>query len=123
MSWELELSKSCPSLFEIAPNNHLTVYAAPDTGASSRPARRAKTYRSKKKVIRKKRARVKRQTRKEPAWKRQYRAAVKLTDAGKYDAAIQKLNAIKKYNDAGIYNYLGFAHRKLGKFDEAVSYY
>lgn len=56
---------------------------------------------------------------------RHYNAAVKLINTGQYAAAIESLYEAKRH--AGphpdILNYLGFAHRKLERFEEAKGYY
>lgn len=59
---------------------------------------------------------------KEP-WRDAYDAAVVLIKAGKYDDGITKLKAIGVKDSADINNQLGFAHRKSGKWDEAVGFY
>ncbi len=47
-----------------------------------------------------------------------------LADAGDYDAAIAVLWRVDNWRtNARALNYLGFAHRKSGKLDEAFSYY
>lgn len=46
-------------------------------------------------------------------------------DAGRYDAALKKLDALAKSEpgNADVWNLLGFSSRKLGKFDAAAGYY
>jgi len=63
-----------------------------------------------------------------PSWDSgagEYREAVKLINQDRYQEAIASLYLasanIGPHPD--IYNYLGFSHRKLGKFDEAKAYY
>jgi tetratricopeptide (TPR) repeat protein len=58
-----------------------------------------------------------------PSWQPAYDAAVKLIKAGKYDDGITKLKAINVKDSADINNQLGFAYRKSGKWDEAVTFY
>lgn len=45
--------------------------------------------------------------------------------AGDYAAAIESLSKVTKAEpkNADAYNYLGYSHRKLGQFDEALGYY
>lgn len=54
-----------------------------------------------------------------------YRAAVGLINEGRYGDAIVALQATAGVvgPHADILNYLGFAHRKLGRFEEARTYY
>ncbi|MGQ0697278.1 MAG: tetratricopeptide repeat protein [Panacagrimonas sp.] len=54
-----------------------------------------------------------------------YLAAVELIHRERYAAAIKSLRQSEAAfgPTADLFNYLGFAHRKLGKFDEAHSYY
>ncbi|MGQ0620388.1 MAG: tetratricopeptide repeat protein [Panacagrimonas sp.] len=54
-----------------------------------------------------------------------YIAAVELIHRERYGAAIEALRQSEAAfgPHAGILNYLGFAHRKLGKFDQAQAYY
>lgn len=46
-------------------------------------------------------------------------------EAGEYRAALEQLETLRaeQPEDAGIYNLLGYSHRKLGDFDEAERYY
>ena len=44
-------------------------------------------------------------------------------DAGQYQDAIIILQSLGKSGDPRVLNYLGFTHRKLGKFDEAIAFY
>src|SRR5688500_5925851 len=59
---------------------------------------------------------------KEP-WRDAYDAAVVLIKAGKYADGIAKLQATGVQDSADINNQLGFAHRKSGKWDQAVAFY
>ena len=61
----------------------------------------------------------------EPAANPDYTKAVKLIDAKKYAAAIPLLKRVeaKEPKNADVHNYLGYTHRKLKKFDEAMKYY
>lgn len=52
-----------------------------------------------------------------------YTAAVKLVRATDYGAAITALKALDKPKDPRVLNYLGFAHRKMGKPQAALPYY
>lgn len=52
-----------------------------------------------------------------------YTAAVALIDAGQYQDAVVILQSLGKSDDPRVLNYLGFTHRKLGKFDEAITFY
>lgn len=54
-----------------------------------------------------------------------YQASVGLINAGKYQQAIDSLYRAKSASGPhpDILNYLGFAHRKLGRYDDAKRYY
>ncbi len=54
-----------------------------------------------------------------------FAAAESKIKAGDYEAAIVSLMKVTKTEpkNADAYNYLGYSHRKLGKFDEALGYY
>ncbi|MGI9480779.1 MAG: tetratricopeptide repeat protein [Hyphomicrobiales bacterium] len=52
-----------------------------------------------------------------------YHAGYWLATNGRYKAAIDMLYRAENQNDPRILNYLGFAHRKLGKVEEGLSYY
>ena len=54
-----------------------------------------------------------------------YERAVALIEDGRYQDGIDILQAVVAENptDADAYNYLGFAHRQIGRFDEALGYY
>ncbi len=54
-----------------------------------------------------------------------FAAAESKIKAGDYTAAIASLLKVTKDEpkNADAYNYLGYSHRKLGKFDEALGYY
>lgn len=54
-----------------------------------------------------------------------YLSAVELINAGRFAAAIVELEALSGSlgPHPDVFNYLGFAHRKLGRFDEALVYY
>lgn len=54
-----------------------------------------------------------------------YAKAVQLIGSGKYKEAIPLLDkaAAKEPKNANVHNYLGFAHRKLKRFDLALKYY
>lgn len=43
--------------------------------------------------------------------------------AGDYERAISLLHAAPDQNDPRVLNYLGYSHRKLGRMDEALTYY
>ncbi len=43
--------------------------------------------------------------------------------AGEFGRAIEVLNAIKDKDQPGVLNYLGYAHRKAGMFEEGIAYY
>lgn len=62
---------------------------------------------------------------KAPTETRTYKKAVKLINEGEYAEAIERLNKVlaDAPEDPDVLNYLGFAHRKLGKTDEAMGYY
>lgn len=55
----------------------------------------------------------------------EYTQAVKLIDAKKYAQAIPLLKKAeaKDPKNADVHNYLGYTHRKLKRFDEAMKYY
>lgn len=46
-------------------------------------------------------------------------------EAGEYRVALEQLETLRaeQPEDAGIYNLLGYSHRKLGEFDQAERYY
>lgn len=46
-----------------------------------------------------------------------------LAKDGQYEAAIAVLRAAPQADDPRVLNYLGFAHRKLGRMDAALGYY
>ncbi len=54
-----------------------------------------------------------------------FTAAEAKIKAGDYPAAIISLKKVTKAEpkNADAYNYLGYSHRKLGRFDEALEYY
>ena len=52
-----------------------------------------------------------------------YKAARELAYAGQYRNAIKVLQVASNQNDPRILNYMGFANRKLGNVDVAMSYY
>jgi tetratricopeptide (TPR) repeat protein len=54
-----------------------------------------------------------------------YNEAVRLIEAGSYDAAIPLLEqvVVDQPNSADAWNYLGFSHRKLGQYQTALQYY
>lgn len=55
----------------------------------------------------------------------QYKAAKTAIDQGRFAVAIPILKKVVKAapRNAGAYNYLGYAHRKLGNLDAAYEYY
>jgi tetratricopeptide (TPR) repeat protein len=54
-----------------------------------------------------------------------YKKASAKVDAGKYDDAIEILDDLVDDNpkNADAWNLLGYSHRKLGEYDEALEYY
>ncbi len=52
-----------------------------------------------------------------------YTATVALIEAGKYDAALQGLDALGKPDDPRVLNWTGFITRKMGKPAEALAFY
>jgi tetratricopeptide (TPR) repeat protein len=52
-----------------------------------------------------------------------YEAGRALALAGKYDWAIEVLNAVSDKRDPGVLNYLGYAHRKAGMIEAGIAYY
>ena len=54
-----------------------------------------------------------------------FAAAMSKIKAGDYTGAIDSLLKVTKAEpkNADAYNYLGYSHRKLGQFDEALGYY
>lgn len=52
-----------------------------------------------------------------------YTAARELAYNGQYENAITLLNLIKDQNDARVLNYLGYSHRKAGRFELGMKYY
>ncbi len=63
---------------------------------------------------------------KKPAPEKQsmiYNYGKSLAKSGEYDQAIRVLALAPDQNDPRVLNYLGYSHRKLGKMDEALTYY
>lgn len=62
---------------------------------------------------------------KKPTETRNYLKGVELINEGKYEDAIKKLQRVERDapDDPDVLNYLGFAHRKLGKNAESLAYY
>lgn len=52
-----------------------------------------------------------------------YQQGRALAFAGEYEWAIEVLSAISNKNDPRVLNYIGYSHRKAGRFDEAFGYY
>ena len=52
-----------------------------------------------------------------------YQQGRALALAGEYDWALEVLGAVKNKNDPRVLNYIGYSHRKAGRFDEAFGYY
>ena len=52
-----------------------------------------------------------------------YEAGRALALAGKYDWAIEVLNAVRDQHDPGVLNYLGYSHRKAGMIEVGIAYY
>jgi tetratricopeptide (TPR) repeat protein len=52
-----------------------------------------------------------------------YDLAVRAAKNGQYEQAIKLLEALKRDDHPQVLNYLGYAHRKLGKVQEAVPFY
>lgn len=52
-----------------------------------------------------------------------YQAGYWLARAGKYQQALDQLRKAKNQNDPRILNYIGYSTRKLGRVDEAMTYY
>ncbi|MBL8907983.1 MAG: tetratricopeptide repeat protein [Rhizobiales bacterium] len=52
-----------------------------------------------------------------------YAQGRELAIAGEFDRAIEVLEAIRDKDEAGILNYLGYAHRKAGMIDKGIAYY
>jgi Flp pilus assembly protein TadD len=52
-----------------------------------------------------------------------FEAARELAYAGQYDNAIKVLQVANNQNDPRILNYMGFANRKAGRVDVAMTYY
>lgn len=52
-----------------------------------------------------------------------FEAARELAYAGQYDNAIAVLKVARNQNDPRILNYMGFANRKAGRVDVAMTYY
>jgi tetratricopeptide (TPR) repeat protein len=52
-----------------------------------------------------------------------FQAARELAYAGQYENAIKVLRVAKNQNDPRILNYMGFANRKAGRIDLAMTYY
>ena len=52
-----------------------------------------------------------------------YQQGRALALAGEYDWALEVLGAISNQNDPRVLNYIGYSHRKAGRFEEAFGYY
>lgn len=52
-----------------------------------------------------------------------YQAGYWLARAGKFEQALVQLRKAKNQNDPRILNYIGYSTRKLGRVDEAITYY
>jgi len=52
-----------------------------------------------------------------------YKAAVALIDAGKYDDALTAMRALDDGTSADVINYIGYINRKQGRMAEAQMYY
>ena len=52
-----------------------------------------------------------------------YQAGYWLARAGKYEQALTQLRKAKNQDDPRILNYIGYTTRKLGRVDEAMTYY
>jgi tetratricopeptide (TPR) repeat protein len=52
-----------------------------------------------------------------------YEAGRALALAGKYEWAIDVLNAVRDQHDPAVLNYLGYAHRKAGMIEAGIAYY
>ena len=61
----------------------------------------------------------------EPSASKLINDAKKLIKKDKYERAIKKLEKANKEepDNADVYNYLGFAHRKIGDYDNSKTYY
>jgi tetratricopeptide (TPR) repeat protein len=52
-----------------------------------------------------------------------YQQGRALAFAGEYDWALEVLGAVADKKDPRVLNYIGYSHRKAGRFDEAFGYY
>src|SRR5262245_60432553 len=52
-----------------------------------------------------------------------YQQGRALALAGEYEWAIEVLEAVANKNDPRVLNYIGYSHRKAGRFEEAFGYY
>jgi tetratricopeptide (TPR) repeat protein len=52
-----------------------------------------------------------------------YQQGRALAYAGEYEWALEVLGAVSNKNDPRVLNYMGYSHRKAGRFAEAFSYY
>jgi tetratricopeptide (TPR) repeat protein len=52
-----------------------------------------------------------------------YRQGRALALAGEYDWALEVLGAVSDKSDPRVLNYIGYSHRKAGRFEEAFGYY
>jgi Flp pilus assembly protein TadD len=52
-----------------------------------------------------------------------YQQGRTLALAGEYDWALTVLDAVSNKNDPRVLTYIGYSHRKAGRFDEAFGYY
>ena len=68
-------------------------------------------------------AKKKKQQRTEQEFRDGYRYAYNLIQAGQYDVAIAALQALDEDDHPDVANYIGFASRKLGRYDDAKVWY
>jgi tetratricopeptide (TPR) repeat protein len=65
----------------------------------------------------------KRDKRSEQEFREGYRAAYALIQQQRYDAGIAALRALRRDDHPDVANYLGYASRKLGRYDDAKFWY
>jgi predicted Zn-dependent protease len=60
---------------------------------------------------------------KKSQWRDGYRLAVSFIQAGRYDDGLSTLASLDKADSPDVFNYLGYASRKLGRLEDARQYY
>ena len=96
-----------------------TLYAA----ASDVPTSPPPTDDSKKKKEKKSAIEVQEQQLAQAKFLRDYRAAHEMIQAGKYEAGIAAMHALGRDEHPDVANYIGYANRKLGNYEQSKTWY